>query len=254
LESLEGAVTYPVKESHSISKIMVEAFKKYVLVGILLEGKLLPLPKSTSLAASKSYHITAKPYESLAQIFESATASRLKAEVNEGKQIWQTDCNTGLIFQVLAAYQKFQIRNLANIYSKISIPEVHNQTQSAESGGKLPSVQACEQLVQSMIQDGSLHATLSHPTNGPAILTFSARGPVLTEAEMKVELAAATERIQSLTQEVKLTDQMLTYEKEYIKYAQKQKKNKNTGQHDDIQMDWQDEDVMSESMFWRALL
>ena len=38
LESLESAITYPVKES-SVSKIMVEAYKKWILVGLLLEGQ-----------------------------------------------------------------------------------------------------------------------------------------------------------------------------------------------------------------------
>lgn len=253
LESLESAVTYPVKEGTSISKVMVEAYKKWVLVGVLLEGKPLPLPKSTSSAAAKAYHILAKPYESFAQIFETATAGRLKSEFDSGKTIWQNDYNTGLVQEVLAAYQKFQIRNLGNIYSKISIPEIVSQTQSAETGSKLPTALAAEQLVQSMISEGTLHATMSRSPNGPAILTFSTSGPVLSEAQIQVELLASTQRIQDLTQEIRQTDRMLTHEKEYIKHVQKQKKNKNSGLLGDVAgesgMDWnaaEDEQLMGD--------
>ena len=115
---------------------------------------------------------------------------------------------------------------------------------SAETGSRLPTSQAAEQLVQSMIADGTLHATMSRSPSGPSILTFSPGGPVLTEAQMKRELAASTERMQTLTQEIRQTDRMLTHEKEYIKYAQKQKKNKNNPQESvgDVNMDWHVED------------
>lgn len=249
LECLENAITYPAKD---VSKIMVEAYKKWILVGLLLEGKPLNLPKSTSSSVAKSYHVVAKPYETVAQIFETGTASRLKAEVEAGQKIWQADCNMGLMLSVLSAYQKFQIRNLADIYSKISIPEVNNLTMSAETGGKLQSPALAEQLVQSMISEGSLNATLSHPPNGPAILTFGLGAPIMTEDQMQKELQASKQRIQFLTQEIKTTDRLLTYDKEYVKYMQKLKKNAKNGVTDQgisgPDMDWnpiEDEDIMA---------
>lgn len=250
LESLESAITYPVKDSSMASKIMVEAYKKWVLVGVLLHGKPLLLPKATSNTAAKTFKILAKPYDTVAQMFETATASRLKAEVDFGRSIWQNDCNTGLLLHVLAAYQKFQIRNLSKVYTKIMIPEILNQTQSAETGSRLPSQQAVEQLVQSMINDGTLHATLSRPPGGPSILTFTPGGPSLSEGEMKKEMATATERIHTLTQQIKQTDRMLTHDKQYIQYVQKQRKSKNGPMHaasmEDPEWIVEDEALMSD--------
>jgi COP9 signalosome complex subunit 3 len=252
LQCLENAVTYPAKEG-AVSKIMAEAYKKWILVGLLHEGRLLNLPRSTSANAAKQYHTLAKPYETLAQIFENGTAARLKAEADQGVSVWRTDCNTGLVLHVLAAYQKFQIRNLANIYSKISIPEIVSQTMSAETGNKLPSPQAGEKLVQDMINQGELHATMSSSPGQPSVVTFAVSGPVLTEPEMQNELAAATERIHSLTKEIKQTDRMLTHDKDYIKYVQKQRKNAKQGTLGDqgisgADMEWgdaiEDEDIM----------
>jgi COP9 signalosome complex subunit 3 len=249
LECLENAVTYPTKD---ISKIMVEAYKKWVLVGLLLEGRLLTLPRYTGVAAAKIYHTLGKPYESVAQIFESGTAARLKSEIEIGQKIWQDDCNTGLIFNILSGYQKFQIRHLAGVYTKISIPEINHLTTSAETGSKLQSPQLAEQLVRSMIADGTLDATLSNPPTGPAILTFGLSGSKLSERQVDDELQASKQRIQVLTAQIKRTDRMLTYDKEYLKFVQKQKKNAKNGQVDQgiagPDMDWnslEDEDIMA---------
>ncbi|KAH8592768.1 hypothetical protein B0O99DRAFT_628935 [Bisporella sp. PMI_857] len=248
---LESAITYPIR-GNSVSRIMVEAYKKWVLVGLLVEGKLLPLPKSVDGNATKAFRIIGKPYESIANIFETGTAARLKSEAEHAQKIVSDDCNTGLVLQVLAAYQKFQIRNLANIYSKISIPEIRDLTTSAETGKQLPSVQAVKDLVTSMINDESLSATLTQPSSGPAVLVFKPAGSSLSEEEMQKSLLEASERIQSLTQQITLTDRMLTYDKEYIKYAQKQKKNIRNGATQDqgiggseMELDFGDEDLMA---------
>ena len=249
-ECLENAVTYPAKDG-AVSKIMVEAYKKWIIVGLLFEGKQLQLPKSVGRESGRLYHTLAKPYETVAQLFETATASRLKAEIDSGSRIWQDDFNTGLMLHLLAAYQKYQIRNLANIYSKISIPEITNQTMSAETGNKLPSAHAVETLVQSMITEGILNATMSNSPNSPAVLTFKSGGPVLSESQARTELAASTKRIQSLTQDIRNTDRMLARDKEYIKHAQKQKNAAKNSQVDQgiagAEMDWnsmEDEDIM----------
>lgn len=243
-ECLENAITYPLRGDAPVSKIMVEAYKKWVLVGILAEGRFLPLPKWTSGIAAKQYHILAKPYEAIAQLFESASASRLKAEAEAGLRVWQGDFNLGLIHSVVAAYQQFQIKNLGTIYTKISIPEIHNQTQSAESGGKLPNAQAVDVLVRAMIGTNQLRASLSN--GAPPILAFASTGPVLSEPEMQRELSAATQRIVNLTNEIKKTDRVLTHDKDFIKFHQKYLKNKEaadkSGVTTDIAMDWKDEE------------
>lgn len=243
---LEVAVSFPAREI-GCSRIMVEAYKKWLLVSLLLDGKGPQLPKVTSSGAAKIFHVVAKPYDSLATIFEYGTAVRLKAEADAGQIIWQNDCNVALILNVLAAHQQIQIRNLANVYSKISLSDVHAQTISAESGTRLPHVQAVENLVQSMIANGSLHANLSYPPNQSPVLAFSQNDPVLTEQQMKGALASASIQIKALLSETKTTDRMMTYEKEYVKHIQKLKKNSKNLDQGIAGTDWngdEDEDLM----------
>jgi COP9 signalosome complex subunit 3 len=250
-EALESAVTYPVKEG--CSKIMVAAYKKWVLCGLMIDGKPPTLPKATSGSASKVYHIMAKPYDVFAQIFEQGTASRLKSEFEAAHNIWTVDCNLSLVFAVLNAYQKQQIRNLANVYTKISIPEIVNTTTSAETGSKLQNAAQGEALVRDMLNNDQLQASMSQSSGGPSILTFPLQGLELSEAQMKQELATTTARILALTKEIKNTDKMLTHDKEYIKFAQRMKKNKDSSGGPDLPAmgdDWNggidDEDIMED--------
>ncbi|QSZ32518.1 hypothetical protein DSL72_002096 [Monilinia vaccinii-corymbosi] len=249
LEMLENAITYPVSEG-GVSVVMVEAYKRWLLVGLLQHGRVLQLPRNTSGAAAKAYHIIAKPYEAVGSIFETGSASRLKGEFEHGRTLWNDDSNTGLMLNVLGAYQKFQIRHLANVYSRIGAADIMSLTTSAETGAKLTSIKQIEDLVQSMIADGTLPATLIRDQSGQTILTFSPAGPALSETHVQKELVASTRRIKSLLDQIKVTDRILTHDRRYIESAQRARlKVKTAGGQGEL-MDWypanEDEDLMTE--------
>lgn len=249
-EALGSAVAYPVRDN-AISKLMVDAYKKWTLVNLLLHGKACGLPSTTSSAAAKLYHVIAKPYDIIANLFTLASASRLQAEIHIGQEIWKDDGNTGLMLFVLASYQKFQIRKLADVYRTIPITEVTKSTVSAETGRRLPSDQATETLVLQMIADRDLLATVSHHIDASAVLSFMPTGPTLSEVEVQQQLARSLNRIKSIAEDIKNTDRRLTYDKEYLKWAHKQRKLERSGLSDGISgedMLWnqaEDEDLMS---------
>lgn len=249
LEMLENAITYPVGES-SVSLVMVEAYKMWLLVGVLQYGKVLQLPKTTSAAAAKAYNIIAKPYEAVVSIFESGTASRLKSEVEYGRSVWSGDSNTGLMLCVLTAYQKFQIRHLAKVFSRLGVADIMSLTTSAETGAKLTSIKQVEDLVQSMIADGTLPATLICDQSGQAVLTFSPAGAVLSETHVQRELVASTQRIQSLAKQIKITNRIIVHDRRFIESAQRLKSKSKTVLGPADAMDWatanEDEDLMTE--------
>lgn len=225
LDALENAITYPVKDN-AVSKIMTDAYKKWVLVKILLEGRAGGLPNITNAHAAKTYHTIAKPYEMVANLFQTASADRLRQEVMAGDNIWQDDANTGLMLLVLAAYQKFQIRALADVYGTLSISDITHMTESAEPGDKAPSDESTEALISEMIASGALHASLSHSSSpdSPLVLTFSPTGLILSEQEVKARIAASLMRVKDVSGDIKSTDKRLTQDKEYLKYAKNQKK------------------------------
>lgn len=227
VQALEDAICFPCRDN-ATSKIMVEAYKKWILACLLWKGKVDKLPAIISVHTTKAFHAIAKPYESMADLFKTASATRLRQEAEAGRDIWKADCNTHLILEVLAAYQKHQIRGLANIYTTLSISEVTKKTFSAETGNNLSSDLETEKLVRDMITQGSLDASVRQNPGGPAILTFD---PVqaLSESEMAKKLEAAVKSIQAVTKNLKQTDHKLTEDKEYLKWANKQRRGGNKG-------------------------
>jgi COP9 signalosome complex subunit 3 len=223
LDMLETAITYPVKDN-ATSKIMAEAYKKWSLVNVVLNGKPGALPSTVNGNAAKNFHVLAKPYDTVASLFESATASRLKEEIEVGHEIWRQDRNSGLMNCVLAAHQEFQIRNLATLYRTISIPTITQTTVSAETGTNLPDNRATETLIMGMISRGDLDATIHRPQGEPAFLSFESSAPVLSESDVDRQLIRSLEMIKSMTEDIKNTDQQLTHDKEYLKWAHRQKK------------------------------
>lgn len=94
----------------TISMVMVEAYKKWVLVGLLEKGKvsynfspqpylchtrltghqLCSPPKITASHVAKMYQSLARPYVTLAHTFERGDIKTLEAEVNAARDIWCT--------------------------------------------------------------------------------------------------------------------------------------------------------------------
>lgn len=256
VEALEDAICYPCKDNGT-SKIMVEAYKKWILANLLWKGKLPDSPATISVPTMKTFNTIAKPYEAVAELFTTATAVRLRHEVDAGWSVWQQDLNAGLMVKVLSAYQKYQIRSLANIYSAISISEVTAKTWSAETGKRLPDDAATERLVRAMIAEGSLNASVRSNPGGPAILSFEPV-QVFTESQMAQKLGVAVRSIEAVTKDLKLTDHRLTEDKEYLKWANKQRKAGNKGSvgmmfagNEEMDLTWNgpdafDEDLMSQ--------
>lgn len=91
---------------NAVSLIMVEAYKKWVLVNLLDKGtvrfletvhwfstkhfKTAPVPKITSPLALKTYRALARPYDALATVFISGKWERLRDEAQIGDTIWRT--------------------------------------------------------------------------------------------------------------------------------------------------------------------
>ncbi|KAI1762024.1 hypothetical protein GGR53DRAFT_503176 [Hypoxylon sp. FL1150] len=221
--AFERVVTFPSREG-GVSKLMVEAYKKWVLAGLLSRGKLVDPPVFTSASATKVYGSLAKAYTTLAILFVADDAQELKAEVEKNASVWAEDGNSGLVREVLAAYQKWRVLGLEHIYSKISLPEIRQQTTSAETGQPLSRDEDVEPLLQNMIISGMLSGVIEKNDDGTAFLTFLPPSTRLSEQDVARELASSAVRLKQLQPLFKATRDRLGTSKEYVKYAVKEKR------------------------------
>lgn len=244
--AFERIVSFPTREG-GVSKVMVEAYKKWVLVGLLSQGRLADPPGYTSASATKYYGSLAKAYTTLAVLFVADDAQELKAEAEKSASVWADDGNTSLVREVLAAYQKWRVLGLERVYSKISLPEIRRQTTSAETGQPLAGDDDVEMLLQNMIISGMLSGVIEKNDDGTAFLTFLSPSARMSEQDVARELAASAGRLKQLQPLFKATRDRLGTSKEYVRYAIKEKRAEKNNEPDptfsfDVQVD--DEDLM----------
>ncbi|KAL9104707.1 MAG: hypothetical protein Q9163_000385 [Psora crenata] len=217
---LEVVLTSPTP--YVVSRIQVEAYKKWVLLNLLHRGKKLSLPKTVNSLAVKTYQNLSKPYIALANIFvedieNEEGAANVVAEVRAGQQIFMEECNLGLVRQVINAYRQFSVQRLEKTCAALTISEVSRRTSEnpndhTETG----------RYVIGLISSGLLNAAISQSSEDPAtwVLRFcTARGEglhVRSEEQQYDELVRQAERIRALQSHVKEADRKYGLSKEYI--------------------------------------
>ncbi|KAK1754795.1 COP9 signalosome complex subunit 3 [Echria macrotheca] len=248
-DALQRIITFPSKDT-TCSKIMAEGYKKWLLVGLLLTGKTPSLPALTYGGPQKAYGVLGKPYAAIAKAFEGDSADVLKAEFESlGPQFWAEEGNLGLMNEVLSHYQRWKIVDLSAIYTKISLEEIRQLTQSAETGGPLETVEEIFQLLVDMVKGGMLKGVPTLPANGqPGYLEFFTEAEDLSERDFADQIARIATRVAQLQPLMKATNDRLTTSREYLRYLSKEQKNKDKDGRDPVanfETQIEDEDLMT---------
>jgi COP9 signalosome complex subunit 3 len=128
---------------------------------------------------------------------------------------------------VLTHYQRWQILNLREAYTKISLEQIRATTQSAETAAPLATEAEIEVLVQSMIDDGMLLGRIERPTDGrPAYLEFYMQTEELSEAQFAEKVRETAQRLNEMAPVVRETDERLGTNRDYIRWVTKESKKK----------------------------
>ncbi|KAI3326217.1 hypothetical protein HD806DRAFT_439998 [Xylariaceae sp. AK1471] len=246
--AFERVVTFPTKDS-GCSKIMVDAFKKWILVSLLSKGMHTGTPPHTSASTNKTFGILSRSYMVLAAAFATDDVRQLKHEAANNSQLWMEDGNLGLVEEVLASYQKWRVLSLQDIYTKISIPEIRQQTKSAETAAALNKDEDVEMLIQNMIIAGMLKGVIEKNDDGTKFLTFLSPTTHLSEVEFAKELQSTATKLKELGSIFHATNQRLGTSKEYIKWVIKESKRDKSSDAQDPTLGFEaqidDEDLMT---------
>ncbi|EMC95924.1 hypothetical protein BAUCODRAFT_509162 [Baudoinia panamericana UAMH 10762] len=227
---LEYVVLHP-SQQQTVSALQVEAYKKWVMVGLLAEGKSYPLPKTHGAGVMKNIRAVAKPYDVLAECFERRDWRKYQAEMDAGTQTWHEDGNLPLVKEASTALIRYRVMDLQKTYATLPVSRV-----AAYLGFK---PEAALQYLLDVISSGHLHASIapSHDNSAAnAVLRFHELTPSMTNLTADNELAAQTKRIEDLATYVRDADRRLQLTKEYVEH---QKRQRRTGPDADLadQMD-----------------
>ncbi|CAK4034305.1 COP9 CSN3 signalosome subunit 3 [Lecanosticta acicola] len=193
-------------QAHSASALQVEAYKKWVLIGLLSEGRPLPLPKTFDQVIVKNIRALAKMYDSLADSFEKRDYRKFEAEMQMGEAVWEDDGNIRLVTEASSALLRFRVIDLQKTYAALPVSRVSHLID-------LPA-DTTAQLLTDMISRGYLNASIASSGAG-AVLRFHDTLSYPTAA-VDGDLESHTARVQALVGFVRDADYRLQLTKEYV--------------------------------------
>lgn len=232
------------------SSIMIEAYKKWLLVGLVLNGATPAIPRSAGQAAIKHVRAVAKPYECVAEAFKGSDIERLRAEIEAGNSVWQEDQNYGLMVEVYEAFRKFSVLRLGKTFAALSVAEIAKRTSPDPT-----NLNETQVYLEGLIANGALNAVIAQAngSQGQILRFLPTSASLKSEAQVKVALASQTRELEDLLRHVQDSEHRIELSREYIDWLKKLKKmkdeEKKTGgarNGRSAAVDDVDEDVMEE--------
>ncbi|PHH62465.1 hypothetical protein CDD81_7112 [Ophiocordyceps australis] len=249
--ALEQIVTHPCKDK-SVSKIMIDAHKRWLLVSLLHTGKNPDSPPITSRSALNVYHNKNRPYLVVADHFDTDNVIQFADACQEHTQMWRADATESLIDQVMMAYQKWRIINLKNIYVCLSLSQVRRATLDAVTRQPLPTNAALVVMLQEMVDSGMLKAIIAPEENDPdteGSLLFTQSSQWSSEKEFGDTISRTVQSIKDLGQQYRLVDERLSSNADYVRHLAHNKKRSESEKELDPTLGFEsqveDEDLMT---------
>lgn len=197
----EVAITTPAL---AVSHIMLEAYKKYILVSLILHGKIQNIPKYTSQVVGRFIKPLSQPYHDLATAYSSNNPDELRTVVNKYHDTYVRESNMGLVKQVLASLYKKNIQRLTKTFLTLSLSDVASRVQ-------LSGPSDAEKYILNMIEDGEIFATINQK-DGMVIFHDDPEkynSPVMLR-QLEEEMAVCTDldrKMQSMEEEIMVNPQ-----------------------------------------------
>uniref|UniRef100_A0A6G1SJ42 COP9 signalosome complex subunit 3 n=1 Tax=Aceria tosichella TaxID=561515 RepID=A0A6G1SJ42_9ACAR len=140
-----------------VSPIVQETYKKFLILKVLLEGKLQDniLPKYTSQCITRHKKAIASPhYYKFAQEYASLNYEQISRLVNTYNAQFERDENMGLIKQCLTQVHRRNIQRLTKTFLTLPLRDVATYV-------GLASEKEAEIYILNMIDDGEISATIN---------------------------------------------------------------------------------------------
>jgi len=147
----EQAISCPAS---TVSFIMLEAYKKYCLISLIVADKFIALPKYTSQVITRFIKPFTVEYNELVQAYASNDPVKLNAVVSDHQSVFLSDNNVGLIKQVAVSLNKRNIKRLTKTFITLSLSDVAVRARISDVG-------EVETQLMEMIEKNEIFATIN---------------------------------------------------------------------------------------------
>jgi len=189
-----------------LSAIMVESYKKYVLVSLLQYGQLNPVPKYTSSIVQRHLKSTCPQYQEFANAFATGSLDEVQKVATEHTEVFTKDKNFGLVRQCIQALYRSNIKRHTKTYLTLSLDQIANSV-------KLSSAKEAERFVLRMIESGEIHATISQKDG---MVSFSDTPQEFNYTKMLQQLDTQIKSSIQLAQKLRSMDQDIASSSQYL--------------------------------------
>jgi len=204
----EACVTIPTL---AVSHIMLEAYKKFLLVSLIVHGDktkdMTSLPKYTSPVINKYLKPLCASYQELVVAYYSNHTAELENVIIKYSDVFETDGNSGLVAQAAASQTKSNIKRLTKTFVTLSLEDV-----AAKVG--LNTSKEAEERIVAMIQEGSIHARISQKDG---MVQFDANPERFDSVKMLSILEENVNACISLNNQVSQMEEEIILSPSYIK-------------------------------------
>ncbi|KAI8796795.1 COP9 signalosome complex subunit 3-like isoform X1 [Biomphalaria glabrata] len=212
LYCFEIVITTP---SVAVSHIMMEAYKKFTLVSLILHGKIISLPKYTPQVLQRYIKPLCQAYMDLAAVYLQNNLADLRMTVTKHTDIFNRDNNMGLVKQCMTSLIKKNIQRLTKTFLTLSLADMANRVQ-------LVSPKEAEKYVLHMIEDREIFATINQKDG---MVRFHDNPENFNSPNMLLELDKEMQRCIQLDEKLRDMDRDIAINPQYVQ--------KSSGSHDD---------------------
>lgn len=138
----------------AMSHIMLESYKKFILVSLILHGKVSTLPKNSSQVIARFIKPLSHPYHELANAFSTSRGEDVRNVMSKYREKYVRDKNLGLVKQVYASLYKKNIQRLTQTFLTLSLADVADKVQ-------LSGPVEVESYILNMIKSGEIFAEIN---------------------------------------------------------------------------------------------
>lgn len=118
----EVAISTPAM---AMSHIMLESYKKYILVSLILRGKPITIPKNSSQVIGRFMKPLSQHYHELSNVYiNNGNPDAVRTIITKCHDTFSRDNNLGLCKQVLATLYKKKIQRLTKTFLTLSLEDV----------------------------------------------------------------------------------------------------------------------------------
>jgi len=203
LDCFRMVITAP---SMVLSAIMVEAYKKFVLISLLVHGKLPSLPRYTSSVIQRHHKTAFAQYHEFATAFATHSTDDLHKVAEQHVETFQKDKNFGLIKQCIQSLYRKNIQRFTQTYLTFSLKDI-------ATGAKLNSVQEAEKQVLRMIESGEIFATINQKDG---MVSFHEDPEQYDTNSMLSSLDQQVQKVIDLGKKVRVQDELIGVNPLYI--------------------------------------